>query len=101
MWQELNRRAVCVLFLLCLMVFAQSAAVSADSLTHHSAGHCCPLCHLGSLPFLHVTTAASIAPVELIERLIPIPDSEASRDVLLTANSSRAPPSCPLLPIDI
>ena len=82
-----------VLFLLCLMVVAQSAALFGATETHHSAGHCCPLCHLGSMPFVHITTAASIAPVAVVERLIPNPDVEASRDVLLNANSSRAPPA--------
>jgi hypothetical protein len=86
-----NRRALVVVFLLCLMSYAQSIALSAPE-SHHSSGHCCPLCHLGSLPYLHVTTAASVEPVVFVERLIPNPDFEASRDVLLSANSSRAPP---------
>ena len=93
MRQSVNRRAVFVLLLLCLMVCAQSAALFAASETHHAAGHCCPLCHLGSLPFLHITTARSMAPIGVIARLIPIPDAKTSRDVLLTSNSSRAPPA--------
>src|SRR5579872_2855166 len=88
-----NRRALAIVFLLCLMSFAQSAALSAPESHHSSGGHCCPLCHLGSLPFLEITTASSIAPVVLVERLIPNPDFEASHDVLLNANSSRAPPA--------
>jgi len=89
----LDRRAVAVLFLLCLMVCAQSAALFGSTETHHSAGHCCPLCHLGSLPFLHITNAAAIVPTAVLERLLTTPDAESSHDGLLTANSSRAPPS--------
>jgi hypothetical protein len=87
-----NRRAVAVLFLLCLMAWAQTVALFGVTETHHSAGHCCPLCHLGSLPFLYITNAASVAPVAIVERFLSKPDFEASHDVLLTANSSRAPP---------
>ena len=81
------------MFLLCLMVYAQSVALFAPPETHHTSGHCCLLCHLGTLPFLQVTTGASVAPIVLVERLIPNSDFEASHDVLLTANSSRAPPA--------
>ena len=88
-----NRRALFVLFLLCLMVVAQSVALFGAPEPEHVTGHCCLLCHLGTLPFLEITTGLGVAPIELIERLIPNPDFEASHDVLLTSNSSRAPPA--------
>jgi hypothetical protein len=74
------------------MSYAQSAALAAPE-AHHASGHCCPLCHLGSLPFLHITTTSSVNPVDHVERLILNPDFEASHDVQLTSNSSRAPPA--------
>lgn len=88
-----NRRALLVACLLCLMFYAQSAALLAAIEPHHATGHCCLLCHVGSLPFLEIATPASIAPIAVVERLIPIPDFQASHDVLLSANSSRAPPA--------
>ena len=81
------------LFLLCLMVFAQSAAVLSAIEPHHDTGHCCLLCHVGALPFLEITSPTPVAPIVVVERLIADPDFEASRDVLLNANSSRAPPA--------
>jgi hypothetical protein len=86
-----NRRTLVVLFLLCLMVYAQSAALL-SALEPHHAGHCCLLCHVGSLPFLETAAPATVAPVVVVERLLPNPHFEASPDILLNANSSRAPP---------
>jgi hypothetical protein len=74
------------------MFYAQSAALLAAIEPHHSTEHCCLLCHVGSLPFLETITEPPIAPIVVMERLIPDPDFEASHDVLLNANSSRAPP---------
>jgi len=88
-----NRRTLAVLFLLCLMVCAQTAAVFASVEPHHATGHCCVLCHIGSIPFLETAARAFFAPIVVVERLIHNPDFEASHDVLLTANSSRAPPA--------
>jgi hypothetical protein len=88
-----NRRALLVLFLLCLMVYAQSVALFGAPEVHHAGGHCCLLCHVGTLPFLQITTGTGTAPIALVGRLISNPDFQASHDVLLTANSSRAPPA--------
>jgi hypothetical protein len=88
-----NRRTLVVLFLLCLMVVAQSAALFSEVEPHHAAGHCCVLCHVGSLHFVDIVASVPVAPIVVVERLIPNPDSEASHDVLLSANSSRAPPA--------
>lgn len=87
-----DRRTLVVLFL-CLIVYAQSVPLFAPPEPHHATDHCCLLCHVGSLPFLQVTTSAAVSPVVLVERLIPSPDSEASHDALLSANTSRAPPA--------
>jgi hypothetical protein len=75
------------------MCYAQTAALFSAPEQHHAAGHCCLLCHLSSLPFLHITTVASLAPIVFVERLIPDPDFEASHDAPLNENSSRAPPA--------
>jgi hypothetical protein len=88
-----NRRTLVLLFLICLMFYAQSAALFAAIEPHHDTGHSCLLCHVGSLPFLEIATPAPIAPIVVVERLVANPDFEASRDVLLNANSSRAPPA--------
>lgn len=87
-----NRRTLLVLFLLCLMFYMQSALFAAPD-AHHATGHCCLLCHIGSLPFLSITAAAPVAPIVVVARLISNPDFQASHDVLLSANSSRAPPA--------
>jgi hypothetical protein len=87
-----NRRTLAVLFLLCVVVLAQSAALLSAIEPHHATGHCCVLCHVGSLPFLESSAPASLAPNVIVERLIPIPDFEAWHDVLIKSNSSRAPP---------
>ena len=94
MAREVNykRRTLVVLFLLCLMFCAQTAALLASLEPHHATGHCCFLCHAGSLPALEIKTQASVAPIVFVERLLPNPDFEASHDVLLSTNSSRAPP---------
>jgi hypothetical protein len=88
---DYRRRRTAVFILLCVVVLAQSAALWSAIEPHH-AGHCCLLCHVGSLPFLQLSDTVSVTPVMVMERLLPHPDVEASHDVLLTANSSRAPP---------
>jgi hypothetical protein len=87
-----NRRALLVLFLLCLTFYAQSASLL-DPIQPHHAGHCCLLCHVGSLPFLEVATSSSAAPIGLMERLVPNSELQSTHDVQLNANSSRAPPA--------
>jgi hypothetical protein len=88
-----NRRSLVVVFLLCFMVFAQSAALLSAIEPHHATGHCCLLCHVGSLHFLETAAPASIAPILVVERLLHDPDLQTSHDVLLNSNSSRAPPA--------
>lgn len=81
-----------VLFLLCLMLYAQ-VAVFVQPETHQADGHCCVLCHLGTLPFLHAAVVPPPSPIVVVDRLIPNRGTEALRDVLLSVNSSRAPPA--------
>jgi hypothetical protein len=88
-----NRRALVVLILLCVMVFAQSAALFSAIEPHHATGHCCILCHVGSLPFLGTGGVVAVAPTLRVERLSPNSDHQSTHDVLLNANSSRAPPA--------
>lgn len=82
-----------VLFLLCLMLYAQFAVMFGPPEAHRAAGHCCVLCHLGTLPFLHVATVPPASPMVVVARVIPNPGIEALRDVLVNVNSSRAPPA--------
>ena len=88
-----NSRTLVVLFLLCLTFYVQTATLLSAVEPHHATGHCCVLCHVGSLPFLESTSPSSVAPIVVVERLIPNPDIESSHDVLLSSNSSRAPPA--------
>lgn len=88
-----NRKAFAVLFLLGLMLFAQLAVLFAQPEAHQADGHCCVLCHLGSLPFLQVAAGPPASPMVVVERVIPNRAIESLRDVLLSLNSSRAPPA--------
>lgn len=87
-----SRKALAILFLLGLMLYAQLAVLFAQPETHQAAGHCCVLCHLGTLPFLHVAAGPPPSPIVVVERLVSSRGPEALRDVLLNVNSSRAPP---------
>jgi hypothetical protein len=96
-----DRRALFILLLVCLFVHAQVAALCAAPEPHHAAQHCCLLCHIGSLPFLQVSSSPSIAPVALVERLLHKSDCGAPAEVKARSNSSRAPPSLDLLAISL
>lgn len=82
-----------VLLLLCLLVVAQSAAFASVNEQHHSQDHCCLLCHVGPLPFLHTNVSAVVIPVLSMVWLEPVSDFIATHDVLLSTSSSRAPPA--------
>jgi hypothetical protein len=96
-----DRRALFILLLLCLFVPAQVAALCGAPESHHAAQHCCLLCHLGSLPFLQVSSSPSIAPVGQVERLLHKSDCGAPDEAKASSNSSRAPPSLPLLTVSL
>ena len=88
-----RRRTLVVLFVLCLTIFAQTSALRESFEWHDDTGHCCVLCHAGSLPFLETTSGAALAPAVTVEGLVAHPEPEGLREVLLKSNSSRAPPS--------
>jgi len=79
--------------LLCLVLVAQSAALSSANEQHHSQDHCCTLCHVGPLPFLHTSVSAVVMPVLSVVWLEPASSFIATREVLLSTSSSRAPPA--------
>ncbi|MGB9454661.1 MAG: hypothetical protein WCB12_01370 [Bryobacteraceae bacterium] len=85
-------RKLLVLLLLCLIVAVQSFALASGHESHHAAGHCCLLCHVGSLPFLRTIVPVAVTPAFLVTWLAPTPDFQPFHEVLLTASSSRAPP---------
>jgi hypothetical protein len=81
------------LLLLCLVLVAQSAAIESANEQHHSQGHCCLLCHLGPLPFLHTDVSAMVSPVFCMAWMESPPDFIPTHEVLLSTSSSRAPPA--------
>jgi hypothetical protein len=82
-----------LLLLVCLIVFAQSAALSGEFESHHATEHCCLLCHVGALPFLQVTVASALAPVFRKVWLAPPAEFSLLHDSAHVIRSSRAPPS--------
>jgi hypothetical protein len=82
-----------VLLLLSVTIAAQSSALDPRHESHHAQGHCCLVCHLGSLPYLRTSVPAAVTPVFLVTWLAPAPDFQPFHQVLLTASSSRAPPA--------
>jgi hypothetical protein len=86
-------RLAFVLMLLCLVLVAQSTAFASANEQHHSQDHCCTLCHVGPLPFLHTNVSAVVAPVFSMVWLESTPDFISTHDILLSSSSSRAPPA--------
>ena len=84
-------RSATLLLLLCLVVAAQSSALVSQSEQHD--GHCCAVCHVGPVPFLHTLPAIAIAPVFSAVYLEPASEFQPSHDVALPTGSSRAPPA--------
>ena len=82
-----------VLLLLCVMVLAQSSALTAQSQSHCAHQHCCLLCHAGPLPFLQTSVAAAPVPVFRVVWLAKLGYFEPASDVLLYTSPSRAPPA--------
>jgi len=85
-------RGVLVL-LACLLVLGQTAALASQFESHHSAEHCCMLCHVGALPFLQVAVASTLAPVFRKVWLAPRPETTTVREAAHVIQSSRAPPT--------
>jgi hypothetical protein len=86
-------RYLYVLLLLCLLLVAQSAAFASANEQHHSTDHCCLLCHVGPLPFVHTHSSAVVMPNPSRVWLEPSPDFVATHDVFLSTTSSRGPPA--------
>ena len=88
-----DRRLLVVLLLLCATMLAQSAALSAQSESHHSPDHCCLLCHVGPLPFLQTNVSVMLSPDFQVVWLAPPAQFETPSDIRLVPSPSRAPPA--------
>jgi hypothetical protein len=86
-------RHVFVLLLLCLVLVAQSTGFASANEEHHSQDHCCLLCHVGPLPFLHTNISAVVVPAFCMVWLESAPDFIPTHEVFLSTSSSRAPPA--------
>jgi hypothetical protein len=94
MYQILHhRKALLIVLLLCVTGVAQFAALVGEPESHHSADHCCVLCHMGPLHFLGVSASAGLAPVFAVVWLTPAPEEVSAHDVQLPSSAARAPPA--------
>jgi hypothetical protein len=89
----LGRRGAFVLFLLCVIVFAQVAALAFQFDQHGPSDHCCLLCHLGPLALLPPSIPVALAPAAPAGWRAASPVAELAREMPLAASSSRAPPA--------
>jgi hypothetical protein len=87
------RKALFVILLLCVTGVAQFAALVGEPESHHSADHCCLLCHMGPLHFLEASASAGLAPVFAVVWLTPATESATAHDVQLPSSPARAPPA--------
>jgi hypothetical protein len=88
-----DRRALLVVCLLFVTMFAQSSALSSEHQQHHSSDHCCLLCHVGPMPLLQTSVSVTVTPVFVVQWIAFSPDFESGHDALLAPSSSRAPPA--------
>ena len=79
-----------VVLLLCAVVCAQAASLE-EFHKESSQHHCCGLCHAG-MPFLRSAPIGFIAPIASNGRIEKSWAADAPHEVLMTAESSRAPP---------
>ncbi|HMD71568.1 MAG TPA: hypothetical protein VKF41_09505 [Bryobacteraceae bacterium] len=84
-------RFAALLLLLCLVIAAQSSALVSQSEQHE--GHCCALCHVGPIPFLHAPAAIAVTPVFCAVCLESALEIQPILEVALPTGSSRAPPA--------
>src|ERR1019366_2244208 len=87
-----GRRGSLVLLLLCVIVFAQVAALSSQFEQHGACHHCCLLCHVGPLALLTPSVPVALAPVAPAGWRAASPVSRLAREMPLTASSSRLVP---------
>ena len=59
---------------------------------HHSLGQSCAVCQAGRLPFLQPGLSAAVAAFFLVFWFTSSVSLSSPREVILAANSSRAPP---------
>ena len=88
-----GRRGSLVLLLLCVIVFAQVAALSSQFDQHGPSDHCCLLCHVGPLALLPTSIPVVLAPVAPAGWRAASPVAELAREMPLAASPSRAPPA--------
>ena len=88
-----HRKALFIVLLLCVTGIAQMAALVGEPESHHSADHCCLLCHMGPLHFLQASTSTGLAPVFAVVWLTPAAEEATAHDVQLPFSPARAPPS--------
>lgn len=81
-----------VVFLLCLTVWSQAAALAAEGEQHHPSDHCCLLCHVGPLAILQTPAAAVPAPLFAVVWLVPLSHFVGNYSAPVAHRSSRAPP---------
>jgi hypothetical protein len=77
--------------LLCLVVAAQASALASETAQHQA--HCCMLCHVGPLPFLHTPATFTVTPVLSAVCWEPAPETQSVPEVPLAPGCSRAPPA--------
>jgi len=90
---QLDGRTPLILLLVCLTLLGQCFTLASQEEAHHATDHCCLLCHVGPLPFLQTTAAATVTPVFLVAWLAPDPDFEPVHSPVLFATSTRGPPA--------
>ncbi len=84
----------CLLWaVLCLLVLTQCAALTSANQQHGAQEHCCLLCHVGPLPFLHTGILPVAAPVLAMAWLEPDRQFQAAPDPQAAALASRGPPA--------
>ena len=88
-----RRKALLIVLLLCMTGIAQLAALAGETESHHSADHCCLLCHMGPLHFLQTSASAGVAPIFAVVWLTPAPQEATAHDVQLASSPARAPPA--------
>jgi hypothetical protein len=89
---SLLKRLVPVL-LLCLLIWAQSAALSPEHQRHHPAGQGCLLCIAGPLAFVRSGPPALIAPVVATNWIEPAARPEPSQSLFVSTLCPRGPPA--------
>ncbi|HWB85580.1 MAG TPA: hypothetical protein VG675_15655 [Bryobacteraceae bacterium] len=85
-----SRRSL-ALALVCALLFVHVAFFVH---THHEpVRHYCALCHVGPMPFVWASANVVEPDFVALTWLRRTPDFHAQHDILLTLNSSRAPPA--------